>query len=80
MVIYPYSLSNSLVKEAGCKLGFKPLLTKEVKKATIIIGLKKHLKHNFKLKKLAEKRNITIFNLNQISVYQLTKLFRSLIS
>ena len=80
LVIYPYSLSNSLVKEAGCKLGLKLLLTKEVKQATIIIGLKRHLKHNFKLKKLAEKRNIRIFNLNQSSVYQLTKLFRSLIS
>jgi nucleoside-triphosphatase THEP1 len=80
LIIYPYSLSNSLVKEAGCKLGFKLLLTKEVKKATIIIGLKKHLKHNFKLRRLAEKRNITVFNLNQSSIYQLTKLFRSLIS
>ena len=56
------------------------VLTKEVKKATIIIGLKKYLKHNFKLKRLAEKRNITIFKLNQSSIYQLTKLFRSLIS
>jgi len=80
LIIYPYSLSNSLVKEAGCKLGFKLLLTKEVKKATIIIGLKKYLKHNFKLRRLAEKRNITVFNLNQSSIYQLTKLFRSLIS
>jgi len=80
LVIYPYSFSNSLVKEAGYRLGFKLLLTKEVKKATIIIGLKKYLKHNFKLKRLAEKRNITIFKLNQSSIYQLTKLFRSLIS
>ena len=41
LVIYPYSLSNSLVKEAGCKLGLKLLLTKEVKQATIIYWSKK---------------------------------------
>ena len=49
MVIYPFSLSNSLVKEACFKLEFKLLLTKEVKKVTITIG-KKHLKGIMSLK------------------------------
>merc|ERR1711862_518029 len=46
LLIYNYSLANNLVKEAGYKLGFKLLLTKEIRKATIIIGLKKHIKQN----------------------------------
>jgi stage III sporulation protein SpoIIIAA len=79
LIIYSYSISNNLIKESGYKLGFKLLLTKEVKKATIIIGLKKHLKYNFALRTLAKKLNIPIFKLNQNSVYQLTKFFRSLI-
>ena len=79
LIIYPYSISNILVKEASYKLGFKISLVKEVKKAKIIIGLKKHLKYNFKLKRLAKKLNIPIFNLHQNSVYQLIKLFRLLI-
>jgi len=79
LLVYTYSLSNNLVKEAGYKLGLKLLLTKEIQKATIIIGLKKHLKQNIKLKRLAKKRDIPIFNLNRSSVYQLIKLFQSLI-
>jgi hypothetical protein len=31
-------------------MGFKFVLTNEIKKANLIIGLKKHLKQNFKLK------------------------------
>ena len=79
LLIYTYSLSNNLVKEAVYKLGFNLLLTKEIKKATIIIGLKKHLKQNLKLKKLAKQRNIPIYQVNQSSVYQITKLLQSLI-
>jgi stage III sporulation protein SpoIIIAA len=79
LLIYTYSLSNNLVKEAVYKLGLKLLLTKEIKKATIIIGLKKHLKQNFKLKKLAKQRNIPIYMINQSTVYQVTKLLQSLI-
>lgn len=79
LLIYTYSLSNNLVKEAVYKLGLKLLLTKEIKKATIIIGLKKHLKQNLKLKKLAKQRNIPIYTVNRNSVYQVTKLLQSLI-
>ena len=79
LLVYTYLLSNNLVKEAGYKLGFEILLTKEIKKATIIIGLKKHLKQNIKLKKIAKNRNTPIFTLNRSSIYQLVKLFQSLI-
>ena len=34
----------------------------------------KHLKQNFKLKNLAQQRKIPIYSLNQISLYQMTKL------
>ena len=78
-LIYTYSLSNNLVKEAGYKLGIKIFLTKEIKKAAFIIGLKKHLKQNIQLKKIAKKQNIPVFNLNRSSIYQLVKLFQSLI-
>ena len=79
LLIYTYSLSNNLVKEAIYKLGIKFLLTKEIKKATIIVGSKSHLKQNLKLKKLAKQQKIPIYNVNKASLYQLTKLFYSLI-
>jgi len=55
-------------------MGFKFLLTNEIKKASLIIGLKKHLRQNFQLKNLAKQKNIPIYTLNQVSFYQVTKL------
>ena len=66
------------MKEAVSKLGIKLILTKEIKKASLVIGLKKHLKQNLKLKKLALQNNIPIYSINRASVYQLTKLIQFL--
>lgn len=79
IVIYTYSLSNSLVKEALQKLSLGLVVTKTLKKATIVVGLKKHLKQNIKLKKLAKQKDIPIYSLNHPSIYQLTKLLKILI-
>ena len=57
-------------------MGVKFILTNDIKKASLIIGLKKHLKQNFKLKNLAKQKNIPIYTLNQLSFYQLTKFIQ----
>lgn len=76
LVIYPYSLSNNLLKEILLKMGFKFVLTNEIRKASLIIGLKKHLKQNFKLTNLARQKNIPIYCLNQVSFYQVSKIIK----
>jgi stage III sporulation protein SpoIIIAA len=78
LVIYPYSVSNNLLKEVLLKMGFKFVLTNEIRKASLIIGLKKHLKQNFKLTNLAKQKNIPIYSLNQVSFYQISKLIQFL--
>ena len=55
-------------------MGIKITLTKEVKKATLIIGFKKHLKQNFKVKRFATENNIPIYSINRRSVFKLIKL------
>ena len=80
LVIYPYSLSNNLLKEVLLSLGLKFVLTNEIRKASLIIGLKKHLKQNFKLTTLAKQKNIPIYSLNQVSFYQISKLIQFLCS
>jgi stage III sporulation protein SpoIIIAA len=80
LIIYPYSLSNNLLKEVLLKMGFKFVLTNEIRKASLIIGLRKHLKQNFKLISLAKQKNIPIYSLNQISFYQVSKLIQFLSS
>ena len=76
LVIYPYSISNNLLKEVLFRLRVKFVITNEIKKARLIIGLKKHLKQNFKLTNLAKQKNIPIYALNQINLYQVTKLIK----
>jgi stage III sporulation protein SpoIIIAA len=80
LVIYSYSLSNNLLKEVLLKMGIKFVLTNEIRKANLIIGLKKHLQQNFKLINIAKQKNIPIYTLNQISFYQVSKLIRFLCS
>ena len=76
LVIYPYSLSYNLLKEVLLKTGLQFVLTNEIKKASLILGLKKHLKKNFKLINLAKQKNIPIYALNQVSLYQITKIIQ----
>jgi len=80
LIIYPYSLSHNLLKEVLLKMKFKFILTNEIRKANLIIGLKKHLKQNFKLINVAKQKNIPIYSLNQISFYQIHKLIQFLYS
>ena len=49
LIIYPYSISNNLLKEVLLRMGISFILTNEVKKASIILGLKKHLNKNISL-------------------------------
>jgi stage III sporulation protein SpoIIIAA len=76
LVIYCYSISNNFIKEAMTKLNIKFALTNDIKKASLIVGLKKHLKSNLKLKQLAEQKQIPIYALNQLSIYQFLKLIQ----
>ena len=76
LVIYPYSLSNNLLKETLLKMGVNFILTDDIRKASLILGLKKHLKQNLKLNNLAKKINIPIYTLNQTSFYQMVKFIK----
>jgi stage III sporulation protein SpoIIIAA len=80
LIIYPYSLSKNLIREILIKLGDKIILTTQIKQANLIIGLKKHLRPNFRLKNLANKRNIPIYTINQSSIYQVMRLLQFFIS
>ncbi len=49
---------------------------KEIKQASLIIGLKSHLQQNQKLQALAKKKNIPIYKVTRKSVYQVVKLIQ----
>ena len=76
LVIYSYSLSYNLIKEVILKFNVDIILTKELKKASLIIGLKKHLQQNKKLQKIAKQKNIPIYGVNRSSIYQIAKLIQ----
>lgn len=76
LVIYSYSISTNFLKEAFSKIGVKCALTNDLGKASLIIGLSRHLHQNRRLKQLALQGEIPIYSFNQISIYQLTKLIK----
>ena len=76
IIIYIYSLSYNLVREVISKLGVNLKITKEIKEASLIIGLKNHLQQNQKLQKLARKKNIPIYKVSKNSIYQIVKLIQ----
>lgn len=80
LIIYPYSLSKNLIREILTKFGNKIIITNHIQQANIIIGLKKHLRQNFRLKNLAHRRNIAIYTINQRSIYQIMRLLQFFIS
>ena len=80
LIIYPYSLSKNLIREILLKFGDKIIFTMQIKQANLIIGLKKHLRQNFRLKNLANKQNIPIYAINQRSIFQIVRLLEFFIS
>lgn len=73
--VYVYCLSNNFIREALSKLPLRFIVTKDIQKATLIIGLKKHLKQNLKVKRLAKEKQIPLYSLHQLNLYQLLKIF-----
>ena len=51
-------------------------ITKEIKRASLIIGLNNHLQQNQKLRNLARRKNIPIYKVSKNSIYQIVKLIQ----
>jgi stage III sporulation protein SpoIIIAA len=76
LLIYAYLVSPNLIKEVISKTGLEVVLTKDIKKVNLIIGLKKYLKQNLKLKKFAQQKNIPIYIVNRPTFNQIVKLLQ----
>jgi len=76
LYVYSYLISPNLIKEVSLKIGIQVTIIKDIKKANIIIGLKKSLKQNLKLKKFAQQKNIPIYIVNRPTFYQIIKLLQ----
>jgi stage III sporulation protein SpoIIIAA len=76
LVIYSYSISNNFLKEVFSKIDMKFTLTNDFRKASLIIGLTKHLQQNLKLNQFAKEKKIPIYAFQQISIYQLIKFIK----
>jgi len=76
--IYNLSFSNNLMCEAFYNLERDFTFTNFVKKADVIIALKKHLRKNARLRKLSKQYYIQIYILDHKSLYQIIKLLKLL--
>ena len=76
LVIYTYSLPNNLIQEIFIRLRFKIKITKQISKADLILGSKKHIRQNFNLKRIASSQKIPLYTINSVSFYQIKKVLR----
>jgi hypothetical protein len=76
LVVYSYSLSYNLLKEVISRLQVDIILTKDIKKSSLIIGLKKHIQQNQKLQKFSKQKNIPIYGVSRSSIYEIAKLIQ----
>ena len=76
LILYTYCLSNNLIKEVLAKMGSKILLTKQLEKASLIIGLKTNLQQNNKICLLARQKKVPIFMIKENNLYQIIKLIQ----
>ena len=71
LFIYIYSLPSNLIREIIGKMQLQFMITKEIKKASIILALKKCFDKNIKLRRLARENKIPIYLINKCSnVYE----------
>jgi len=79
LIFYSYSFSSNLLKEAGRKIGIQIQLTNNIEEATVLVGLKKHVKQNFKLQQIIKKNNMSFYVFNTVSLFQLVKLLKTVV-
>jgi len=80
LFVYPFSISQNLVKEIILKLGLDLYVTKEIQKADFIIGLKKSLHQNLHVQNTAKQKRVPIYVLKSGSIYQVAKLIQFVMS
>ena len=78
LVIYSYSISKNFLKEVFSKAKVRFTFTNDVQKASVIIGVTKHLKQNSNLNKIANEKKIPVYSFDQVSIYQLTKFMKAI--
>ena len=76
LVIYSYSISKNFLKEVFLKANVKFTLTNDLQKASVILGLNKHLQQNPNMNQVANEKKIPIYSFNQVSIYELTKFIK----
>ena len=80
LFIYSYSISQNLIKEIILKLDLNLSITKQIKQADFIIGLKKSLQQNNCIQTVAKQKNIPIYGVKSASIYQVAKLIQFVMS
>jgi len=79
LVIYPYCISKNVLKEVLSKMNVKCILTNDLQTASFVVGLHQYLYQNQTLKELVMERKIPVYLLNQVNIYQLTNVIKSIV-
>jgi len=75
-LFYSYLISKNMIRKIANQLGLQFIFTKEIKKADIIITLRKHTKQNSKLKKIGNRYNCNIYTVTSSTIPQITQILK----
>jgi stage III sporulation protein SpoIIIAA len=71
--IFSYCVSINIIQQVCKSFVFSAFFTKNINKATVIVGLKSYLKENKKLREIAKNRKIPIFSVKKNTTTQISK-------
>jgi stage III sporulation protein SpoIIIAA len=71
--IYSYSVSINKLQQICKSFGFSPVFTKNIDKATAVLGLRSYIKENKKLRQVAKIKQIPIYTVKKNTAPQIAK-------
>ena len=69
-----YSISPNLIEIISKKRGIEIMFTREIKQATLILGLKSHIQKNKQFKKIIKINKIPVYIFKKITINEITKI------
>ena len=78
LIIYSYCISANFFYEVLSKMNIKCIVTTDLRRASLIIGLHQPLCQNYALKQFAFRNEIPIYSVSDVDIYQLMKLIKTI--
>jgi len=78
--LYSYGINIQQIESIIKTFNFSVLLTRDILRADIILGLKTYIKHNSKIYQIAKSKNITIYTIHSSTINNIVRALRKMLN